>query len=1190
MARRTSFGNTWWGRAWVDALEGIDYNTNRLPRGRRYARNGSVREIRISDGVVYARVKGTRPSPYRVEISLRHFRPSVVKKIKNILAEVPSVVTAVSMGQLPEEVNSLLEAEGISLFPEDWQEIHASCSCPDWANPCKHLAAVYYIIASEIDKDPFLLFNLRGIKTEEITSLAGLSTAPPSRKPDEILSVFSLPREVDNPMPLRCEELPDITLNRLEVDALLELLPEKPSFYPHGNFRRRLLSIYQEIEKAIAGTEILENIPSMADWSPYIRFEKNGNTAFIIADTFTNEWVPAKRAMAKLPIPDRGKVRFRTTLSWRVSMRDLLRYLMRLPSERLEGRLTEGMWFLLASVVVSRILLKQGLFVPEVLFHDGNAFSIRYSPLVYDEKVERFLDHLMSAMPCYIFHTGRGRIIRRDGFMEVFSLILTTMVHILLENSPYTDDPLLETFTTGSIYEASSFEEERTGMAIANYLEGIQIRNRTIMPLIRIDSSGRKNFSLAVDIQRRDEPLSESLPISSIFDDSRREILSMPAEQARTETLRNITILSNFIPELRRVVDSRGRESVRITSRRMAEILTDARQILDILGVRVSLPKGMETLARPRIILRAGARSAKVDSILNISNMLEFSPEIALGKQRISLDEFRKLLRRAEGVVRFRDQYLLLTPEIASSIMQKLDSLPEMPDGVRGLHALLSGRFEGTEVLPDDTIRKALKKLGQIKRVSIPRGLRATLRPYQERGYRWLYTNLKMGFGCCLADDMGLGKTIQVLALIQKLKEENTLHSPALVVCPTTLVGNWQKEAERFTPGLSVYIYHGAERRFMVRGQDIIITTYGLLRRDIRKFTQHKWTMVVADEAQNIKNPSSQQSRALKSLKSDGYIAMTGTPVENHLTELWSIFDFTNRGYLGSVDWFRKNYAVPIEILRDRQKIEELRNATCPFILRRLKTDRSIISDLPEKVLLNEYCHLTPQQAALYQKVLEKTLSAVKSSEGIKRKGLIFKLLTALKQICNHPVHYSGKGNPDSTASGKAEKTVALLSAILEQDEKVLIFTQYREMGLILEKIIARELSETVLFFHGGLQRKKRDTMVTEFQNNPRKRIMIVSLKAGGTGLNLTSATNVIHYDLWWNPAVEDQATDRTYRIGQRQNVMVHRLITVGTFEEKIDDLLQKKRELAELTVSKGEQWITELDDRQLEELLSLRH
>ncbi|RMF99548.1 MAG: hypothetical protein D6726_12785, partial [Nitrospirae bacterium] len=585
MARRTSFGNTWWGRAWVDALEGIDYNTNRLPRGRRYARNGSVREIRISDGIVYARVKGTRPSPYRVEISLKHFRPSVVKKIKNILAEAPSVVTAVSMGQLPEDVNSLLESEGINLFPEDWDEIRASCSCPDWANPCKHLAAVYYIIASEIDKDPFLLFNLRGIKTEEITSLAGLSTAPPSRKSDEILSVFSLPHEVDNPMPLISGELPDITPGKLEVDALLKLLPEKPSFYPHGNFRKRLLSIYQGIEKGIATTEILEDTPSMADWSPYIRFERGEHTAFIIADTFRNEWIPASKARAKLPIPDRGKVRFRTTPSWRVRMTDLLRYLMRLPSESLEGNLTEGMWFLLAAVVTARVLLNQGLFVPEVLFHDGNAFSIRYSPLVYDEKVERLLDCLRSAMPCYVFHTGRGRIIRRDGFPEVISLILTTMVHLLFENSPRTDDPMMEIFTTGRTYEVSSFEEERTGKAIADYLEGLQIRNRTILPLIRIDSSGRRNFSLSVDIQRRDDPLSESLPISSIFDDSKREILSIPAKQARTETLRNITTLSNFIPELKRVVDSRGRKSVRITPRRMAEILTDARQMLDILGV-----------------------------------------------------------------------------------------------------------------------------------------------------------------------------------------------------------------------------------------------------------------------------------------------------------------------------------------------------------------------------------------------------------------------------------------------------------------------------------------------------------------------------------------------------------------------------------------------------------------------------
>ncbi len=1188
MARRTPFGNTWWGRAWVEALERIDYNTNRLPRGRSYARNGRVRKIEIKGGVVSARVQGTRPSPYRVEINLRHFSSKETEKIKDILSESPSVIAAISMGRLPEDVKDLLASNGIDIFPSSWDEIHARCSCPDWANPCKHLAAVYYLIANEIDKDPFLLFNLRGIDTEELIRLVGVSDNRALQRREERTALFVPPKEADSPFPLQLQQLPDTDLPKADTEALIHLLPEKASFYPTGDFRGHLFTLYKGVERGIDNLQIIEDEQDLSDWRVYIRFDsgEQPTSGYILSERPLPEEISARRTSVRLPVPDDGRLRFQKRPVYFVPIPELLNFLMRLPSKVLDVIEDEGMWFLLASVVTARALLRQGLFVPEVVFHDQNAFSVRYVPLVYDEKVKRLLESLRAAMPCHVFHTPKGRIIRRDGFPEVFSLILTTMVHLLCRDiAPGSE--VVEVFFRDHTYQARSFEEERTGKAIADYLEGLHIRNRAILPLIRIETSGRRNFSITVDLHRRDDPISEAVPLSSAFTEAVEEVLSLPAEQVRTEAIRQIVTLTNLIPELRTVLDSRGQRPAEVTSLRMAEILTETEQLLNLLGVKVSLPRELQKLSTPRVVVRA--TSSQGETFLTISEVMEFSAEVALGEENLSLEEFKKLLKKAEGVVRFKDQYVLLTPEIANSIMKRLESLPRQMEGPAGLHAVLSGKMDDTEVLPDDALRELIRKMATAEEVPLPQGLRATLRPYQQRGYRWLYTNLKRGFGCCLADDMGLGKTIQVLALLQKLKEEGSLSEPALVVCPTTLVDNWCKEAERFTPELTTYVYHGSERRFRTRGQDLIITTYGLLRRDLSKFTQRQWSVVVADEAQNIKNPASLQSRALRTLKAWGRIAMTGTPVENRLSELWSIFEFINRGYLGSAEWFRRRYALPIEVLRDRERIEELRRATGPFILRRLKTDSSIISDLPEKVILNEFCHLSPEQAALYQKVLEETMSLIKGSEGMSRKGLIFKLLTALKQICNHPVHYTGRGLPQSNLSGKAEKTISILSDILARGEKALIFTQFRQMGLLLKRMIEDELNETVLFFHGGLQRKKRDSLVTGFQREHHNRVMIVSLKAGGTGLNLTSATNVIHYDLWWNPAVEDQATDRTYRIGQKQNVMVHRLITVGTFEEKIDEMIQQKRELAELTVSKAEQWITELSDRELEELFSLR-
>jgi SNF2 family DNA or RNA helicase len=438
-----------------------------------------------------------------------------------------------------------------------------------------------------------------------------------------------------------------------------------------------------------------------------------------------------------------------------------------------------------------------------------------------------------------------------------------------------------------------------------------------------------------------------------------------------------------------------------------------------------------------------------------------------------------------------------------------------------------------------------------------------------------------------MADDMGLGKTIQVISLILKLKEEKKLKNPVLVICPTTLMGNWMKELQMFGPSLTVSTYHGLDRKLDTE-KDIILTTYAIMRIDVEEMKKQNWGMIVVDEAQNIKNPDTAQTIAIKLLKSDIKIAMTGTPVENRLTELWSIFDFINKGYLGTLKEFQKSYAIPIEKFKDKQRASKLKLSVSPFVLRRLKTDKNVISDLPEKMMLNDYCYLAKPQAILYEKTLNEMMTKISGFTGVNRRGNIFKLITALKQICNHPYQFLKSGDMSKEISGKAEKCVDLVNTILDNEEKTLIFTQYKEMGDLLTKIIEEECNTNPSFFHGSLTVPQRETLIEDFQNNPERKVMILSLKAGGTGLNLTSATNVIHYDLWWNPAVEEQATDRTYRIGQDKNVMVHRMITLGTFEEKIDEMLKSKKELADLAVYEGEKIITELSDEEIYEIFSL--
>lgn len=506
------------------------------------------------------------------------------------------------------------------------------------------------------------------------------------------------------------------------------------------------------------------------------------------------------------------------------------------------------------------------------------------------------------------------------------------------------------------------------------------------------------------------------------------------------------------------------------------------------------------------------------------------------------------------------------------------------------LRTALAEEYAGTPVVLDENTQRLLAELRNAGDVPLPSGLNATLRPYQQRGYAWLLRNLQVGFGSVIADDMGLGKTLQVITALLKLKQDGVLdQSKVLVVVPTSLLTNWQKEIDRFAPTLTVGVFHGSRRELASVRPDVLLTTYGIARRAAAILKALTWKVLVVDEAQNIKNPTTAQTKAIKAIPAAGCIAMSGTPVENRLSEYWSIMDFANRGYLGTLKHFEREYTAPIQIDRDRQVAESFQRVTAPFLLRRLKSDRSVISDLPNKVESNQYCALTATQAALYESVVREGLQTLSEEEDrFKRQGLILQMILALKQICNHPDQYLKQPAGEAAASGKLERLFDLLDDLYASHEKALIFTQFREMGELLAHWLQQRYGQAPMFLHGGVARAKRDEMVERFQTDRTERVFLLSLKAGGTGLNLTAASNVIHFDLWWNPAVEAQATDRAYRIGQQQNVQVHRFITSGTFEERINEMIQHKRELAEMTVGSGEQWIGHLASEALQALFTL--
>ncbi len=638
------------------------------------------------------------------------------------------------------------------------------------------------------------------------------------------------------------------------------------------------------------------------------------------------------------------------------------------------------------------------------------------------------------------------------------------------------------------------------------------------------------------------------------------------------------------------------------------EFLQEQAWMLEQSGFGVMLPawwtrKGTKL----KLTARAVVESPKFQggSGMSLEEIVKFDWEIALGDERLTLAELEMLARLKSPLVKVRGQWVELNAE---EIQAALDFWKKGAKGkarVRdivqmalGAHTDAPGGIAFAGVTATGWIGDLLAQLeGRegFAETPVPDSFAGTLRPYQVRGYSWLGFLRQWGLGACLADDMGLGKTPQTLALIQH-DWENSGRRPTLVVCPMSVVGNWQKEAARFTPDLPVMVHHGLTRtkgkafKREAERHALVLSSYALLHRDFEFLKEVEWLGVVLDEAQNIKNPQTKQAQAARALAADHRAALTGTPVENNVGDLWSIMEFLNPGLLGTLAQFKRNFFLPIQANRDEEATRKLKRLTGPFILRRLKTDKTIISDLPEKMEMKVFCTLTKEQASLYAAVVEDASEALDASEGIQRKGLVLATLSKLKQVCNHPAQFLGDNSAIPGRSGKLARLTEMLEEVLTTGERALVFTQFAEMGALIQRHLQETFGHEVLFLHGAVPKKRRDQMVSRFQGeNGGPRVFLLSLKAGGTGLNLTAANHVFHFDRWWNPAVENQATDRAFRIGQKKNVQVHKFLCAGTLEEKIDEMIERKQELAASIVGAGEGWLTELSTAALKELFALR-
>ncbi|MEH7374313.1 DEAD/DEAH box helicase [Neobacillus drentensis] len=669
--------------------------------------------------------------------------------------------------------------------------------------------------------------------------------------------------------------------------------------------------------------------------------------------------------------------------------------------------------------------------------------------------------------------------------------------------------------------------------------------------------------------------------------------------------------------------------------------LTEASETLVALDVEILLPSWWQAMKNANLKVKASLKggSSHRPSFVGLQAMLDFNWRFSMNGIDLSEDEFGKLVEEKRRLVFIRGRWVKLDPQFIRQIQDMMKRAEK-----EGLHVrdLLEQELMESDATEDELDnpkafakiqielnrqwKQMIKQLSEVHEIpleDVPSGLQGELRPYQQLGMSWLWFLRQYGFGACLADDMGLGKTVQLISYLLKVKDVvgdeiavvpdiqteakkrrkkdedaaavKVPTKAALIICPTSVLGNWQKELERFAPEMKVYLHYGSNRlkeeafAEKAKDADIVLTSYGLSHIDLAEFESLIWSSIAIDEAQNIKNAQTKQSKAVRRLRGRHHIALTGTPMENRLSELWSIFDFTNHGYLGSLGQFQKKFVIPIEKDEKKDKVQQLQALIRPFLLRRTKKDEEVALNLPDKLEQKEYCPLTAEQASLYEQLIHDTFAEIEKLTGFERKGLILQMLSRLKQLCNHPALYlkeKSAGRELLERSNKLEKLVELIDAVLEQGESCLIFTQYIEMGEMIRSTLKKKFGIEVPFLNGSVPKVKRDEMIERFQNQEFP-VFLLSLKAGGTGLNLTAANHVIHYDRWWNPAVENQATDRAYRIGQSRFVHVHKMICTGTLEEKIDAMLEKKQFLNDQIIQ-SENWITELSTDELKDLVYL--
>lgn len=864
-----------------------------------------------------------------------------------------------------------------------------------------------------------------------------------------------------------------------------------------------------------------------------------------------------------------------------------------------------------AAMRFAAALVTRQQFLPDLIHHSDGWFA-RWTPVIAGGDATHF-DRLARAMPPAARSAGAAMPDRpaAEVLREFVELVVDELVRGRERERgrnefPSTHDRWLHALrSAGGAFGGTAAEAVQLNEQVREWRRPIATAETAPFRLcFRLDEPDEgvrtQKWQVRYLLQSRDD-LSLYVPAADVWSGNAAGVRTDP----KPILLAGLGQAARLSPDIDTTLKSAAPTGFATTAEGAHRFLTETAWLLEEAGFGVLLPAwwtGHATKQTLEVTAKVKSPPMSGGGGLTLEDLVEFRWAVAVGDEELTLQELQELATQKAPLVRLRGKWVQVNADDIRAAIELLKKKPTRLAAREVMKLALGVTPEGTPLpargaVASGWVETFLRQLtaSEFAELPPPAGLNATLRPYQIRGYSWLAFLRRWGLGACLADDMGLGKTIQTLALLVRDREAGVT-KPVLLVCPMSVVGNWSREAARFAPQLPLLIHHGPNRaktkaalKKAAAKAAVVLTSYGLLTRDRELFEPLAWSGVILDEAQTIKNPNTKTAQAARAVAAEYRVALTGTPVENHVGDLWALGQFLNPGLLGTAAAFRREYFTPIQRHGDQAAAERLKKLTGPFLLRRLKTDPTVIRDLPAKIETTEFCTLTREQATLYAAVVNELDDALSGAEGIQRKGLVLATLSKLKQVCNHPAQFLGDRSAIPNRSGKLTRLTQMLEELLDAGDKALVFTQFTEMGDIIRRHLHETFGREVLFLHGGTSRKQRDAMVERFQSAAGPPVFLLSLKAGGTGLNLTAATHVFHFDRWWNPAVEAQATDRAFRIGQRRTVQVHPFVCSGTLEEKIDEMLTRKREVAAAVVGTGEAWLTELGDEQLREVLTLR-